>query len=134
MTDLPNTREIQGRKSSGNIQEEALRKLRSESSRRYEHRSVTVPNNSTDLTLTSLDADFFSRSLDGKAQFVEIYSNAAITVKLRTEGNTDITNANLGAVNIRANTLRTINFVSDITELLFANASGGNAAVEVTAV
>jgi len=133
MVDLANTA-IQGRQSNGNAQEEAARKLRSESSGLYSHDTQTVNTGQTDLTWSSLSSAFFTDLEGDVVNFVEIFSPQAITVAFRTKQNAAIAAASLGHIEVRANTLRTFDYISDVTEILFTNASGTNSAVQVTAI
>jgi len=133
MADLANTG-IQGRQSNDNAQEEAARKLRSESSGLYSHDNQTVNTGQTDEAWTDLSSTFFTDLEGDVLNFVEIFSPQAITVAFRTKQNTAVTTANLGHIEIRANTLRTFDYLSDITEIFFTNASGTNSAVQVTAI
>jgi len=133
MPDLADT-QIQGRQSNGNAQEEAARKLRSESSGLYSHGTATIATAQTNRAWSTDDADFFTQHEGNLVNFFEIFSDAAITIAVRTRQNAAIATATLDDINIRANTLRTFDFISDITEIFITNASGGNAAVEITGI
>lgn len=133
MADLANT-QIQGRQSNGNAQEEAARKLRSESSGLYSHGTANVVTGQTNRAWSTDDSDFFTQHEGDLVNFFEIFSDQAITIAVRTRQNAAIATASLDDINVRANTLRTINFISDITEIYITNSSGNTAAIEITGI
>jgi hypothetical protein len=136
MPEIALNREVQGRAHTGNHSEQMARILASTKSGLYTATAptVTVVNSGSNVAITSLDAAFFAPLEQSRANFVEIFSPAAITVRFRTVQNAATATASLRAVNIRANTLRTFDYVADITDIYFSNTSGGNSAVEVTAI
>lgn len=134
MADLANTA-IQGRQSNGNAQEEAFRHLRSETSGIYSHDTQTVNTGTTDGAWGATFSTSFFSNLEGSlANFVEIFSPQDITVAFRTRQNAAVAAASLGHIQVRANTLRTFDYISDITEIFITNASGTNAAIQITAI
>jgi hypothetical protein len=131
MADIDLKTEIAGRHSVGNIQEEAYRKMRSEVNRWYDSATaITVPNASADVDIISFAGGSGLFTNVPIASIIEIYTNANISIKLRTQGNTATATASLHSINIRANTLRTLTQVADVTAIYVSNASGGAATVE----
>ncbi len=127
---------VQGRRSGGNFKIEADRIKASSKSGKYTELATTLANGSSDTAITSLvgGSDFFT-PLDGSvANFIEIYSDRTITIKLRTEQNAGIATASLKSIQIKANTTRTIDFIADITEIYLSNSSGSTANFEVVAI
>ena len=123
--------EIYGKPSNGNCAEEANRVMRSLRNGFYMSDVQSLASNSTRTKWSTLSTGFFTNV--PRVCTLEIYSGFAISVGLRTRQNTGTTDANLPLIPIRANTLRRIDFVGDITDLVFYNASGSVAAIEVTA-
>ena len=131
MADISALTGIQGRKSVGNANEEANRKIRSEVNRFYDSATaITVPNASSDVDIIGLAGGSGLFTNVPAAAIIEIYTNANISIKLRTQGNTATAVASLHSINIRANTLRTLTQVADVTAIYVSNASGGAATVE----
>ena len=132
MADISNLTEIQGRPSNGNAQEEAFRKLRSEVNRQYDSAvSITIPNATVDAIVTSMAGASALFVNVTRANVVEIYTNANISIKLRTLGNIGTALGNLHPINVRANTLRTLTQIADVTAIYVSNSSGGAATAEV---
>lgn len=132
MPDIATTTQIQGRQSVGNIQEEAFRKIRTEVNRFYDSaNAITVPNATADANITAMVGAGGLFTNVPIASIIEIYSNANISVKFRTQGNVATAVASLNPVNIRANTLRTLTQIADVTAIYVSNSSGAGATVEV---
>ena len=126
--------EVRGRNSNmPNAIEESARITRSTKSGLYTCDIGTVITG-TNIAWSSLATGAFTTMNGDVMNFVEIFSPQAVTAKFRTIQNVATLTASLPAIPIRANTLRTIDYIADITEIYFTNASGSTSAVEVTAI
>ena len=126
--------EVRGRNSNmPNAIEESARITRSTKSGLYTCDIGTVITG-TNIAWSSLATGAFTTMNGNVMNFVEIFSPQAVTAKFRTIQNVATLTASLPAIPIRANTLRTIDYIADITEIYFTNASGSTSAVEVTAI
>ncbi len=131
MADISTLTQIAGRKSIGNIQEEAARKVRSEANRFYDSaNTITIPNGTTDADITSMAGASGLFVNVPNAAIIEIYTNANISIKVRTVGNAATAVASLHPINVRANTLRTLTQIADVTAIYVSNSSGGAATAE----
>jgi hypothetical protein len=127
-------REVQGRAHAGNYAEQMARILASTKSGIYNCDVQNLNTGTTNTTWTSLSASYWGGLELSRAVFVEIFSTQAITVKFRTLQNAATAYASLPSIPIRANTLRTFDYIADVTELYFSNASGSTASIEVTTI
>lgn len=133
-------KEVVGRESTGNMFEEAARVERSKKSRFYTSTegTYTVATGQTNRALTTDKAAFFTALGESAvANMLEVYSDQQITLRIRTKGHgavADTPTANLPGVLVRANTLRVIDFIADITEIYVTNASGSTANIEMVAI
>lgn len=135
MANLPNN-EIKGRYSNGNAVEEAARVTRSGKSGIYTAVQTTIATASVDTALTALTSgSTMFTGLDGSvANFIDFFSDQALLLRVRTKQNAAVVTASLPSIKIRANSLRTISWLADITEIYVSNASGSTANIDVTLI
>lgn len=128
--------EVRGRASGGNSAVEAARVISSSKSGYYTAFSGSVSNGASDTAMTSLTggSDFFTPLPDSKANFIEIYSNADIKIKVRTLQNAGTAIGALKQITIRSNVTKTIDYIAEITQIYFSNTSGGAASIDIVAI
>lgn len=138
MTDIKNSSEVRGRVSNGNAQEEAFRSIRSKFSGCVSGGVGTVATGQTDKALSTVSGytAFFANLEGSVANYVEIYSDVQITVAFQTRKSVadGIATANLAHIKIYANTLRSFEYIADITEIFITNASGATSNIDVVGI
>jgi len=128
--------EVRGRSSGGVSSVEASRIIAASKSGLYSSIDTTVSDGAADVALTSLTggSDFFSPLSGSKANYIEIHSDKRITVKFRTNQNAATATGSLKSIVIHANTTRIIDWIAEVTEAYFSNASGATASVDIVAI
>lgn len=129
---------VEGRPFAGNAAEQAARIKASEKSGIMTSWSKTVADSTTNLDVNADDSDFFGRltSLTGKGRlnFFELYTSQAITLRVRTVQNAGVALGSLPVITFRANSLRSVGWLGDITNLYVTNASGSAADVIIEGI
>lgn len=128
--------EVEGRYSNGNAREEADRIVRSGKSGIYSAVQTTIANAQTNTDITTLTgaSALFTALQGSRANFIDFYTDQDLTIKVRTRQNAGIATASLPTIKLRANTLRTITWLADITAIYISNASGNTANIDVSLI
>lgn len=136
MAETANGTEIIGRYSNGNAQEEADRAIRSSKSGIYSTVQTTIATaqTNTDVTTLTSASGLFTALQQSVANFIDFFTDQDLTIKVRTKQNAAIATASLPSIKLRANTLRTISWLADITAMYITNASGSTANIDISLI